>query len=490
MNPILRNGFVRPIINFNFAGGTKTIDTAPPTCFMSFSQNRTVRQANTFELTLLYVPGTYGESEATAMHQLLLSSVNQPVEYQYGYIVPGGRPVWQNQRYVGIFTKYFENIEQGWFTYKICGVSKSVELDSPKVKPSEIIKTLRKTDKIKPSEVLRRCIHGAETGFSKYFDNFNLNIEFTDEEIDPMEFDTIQDGPLMEVLRGSYNADGSKSVGGFCDLSVMEFEPSQSISSKTLSGVSAASTAAARSAAGLTNSGLSDSESVIKMPFICYFDNVASGGKDGTFYYVPSFDKPVSNTFTFEYGNVFLESDVLSFNADVDCTVAMATVGGTTLTSNDIDVDGNAIGANYNLMQPNGYVPDSYTTISGFNQAAKLSEHTIAEALAFPFEATMTVLGQTDCNQLLDKINVQVTFNGVPHPGLSGKYVILDIQDELSDSGFTTTFRLLRDYDGSNSAKLEILKTKLSTNGSRLDANASKAWTVEQGLKNDYNTEK
>jgi hypothetical protein len=74
----------------------------------------------------------------------------------------------------------------------------------------------------------------------------------------------------------------------------------------------------------------------------------------------------------------------------------------------------------------------------------------------------MTVIGQTQCSQLLDKIQVNIMFNGVPHPGLSGRYVILEITDDLSDSGFTTTFKLLRDYQGGSDLK-ELLDNSHAT---------------------------
>ena len=190
----------------------------------------------------------------------------------------------------------------------------------------------------------------------------------------------------------------------------------------------------------------------MREPFICFWDNI-DNGKKGSFYYVPKFDKAVSNVFVYNYGNSYIDSDVLSFNVSVDCTVAMATVGGTNKVSTDIDGAGNTIGSTYNIMDMNGFIPDSYNTISGFTSSAFVSADTVADALCFPYEATMTVLGQTHCNQLLDKIQVHIMFNGVPHPGLSGTYVILEINDELSESGFTTNFRLLRDYKGAELPK-------------------------------------
>jgi hypothetical protein len=78
----------------------------------------------------------------------------------------------------------------------------------------------------------------------------------------------------------------------------------------------------------------------------------------------------------------------------------------------------------------------------------------LAEALHFPFEADMTIVGQTDCNELMDTIEVLVYVNGSKHILFSGKYIITDISDELSENGFTTTFKLLKSvpdtYDVSN----------------------------------------
>lgn len=430
MNAILSNGFVRPIMRFEFAGGI--VDTSPPTCFSNFSQNRSVKQAASFELTLLYVPGTFGEDQALVMHQLLLSSVKQEVKYQYGYIVPGGLPVWQNQQYVGIFTTYTEDLQEGWLTYKICGVAHSVEVLTPKVSLTKYLSNKQRSTKyIKPSVVAEEAIHSNDTGLKELFQDYELEIHHCDEEV---EIDSIKiaDGSAQQVLGGKPNADGTKIESGLVSYSYRSFTPLSSLSSSLLVSMAKAGNAW---------------NNVMKQPFICYFDNVATGRK-GKFYYGPKYDSPVSGIYTYNYGNSYIDSDVLSFNVSVDCVVAMATIGATNSASGDIDPAGNTIGTTYNIIDMNGFVPDSYNTIAGLKSSSFIAASTIADALCFPYEATMTVVGQTECNQLLDKIQVNIMFNGVPHPGLSGQYVILEINDELSDSGFTTTFRLLRDYQG------------------------------------------
>lgn len=86
----------------------------------------------------------------------------------------------------------------------------------------------------------------------------------------------------------------------------------------------------------------------------------------------------------------------------------------------------------------------TFETLSGFDESAFVTSSMLAKALHFPFEAEMTIVGQTDCNKLMDTIEVLVYVNGAKHELFSGKYVITDITDNLSQDGFTTTFKLLK----------------------------------------------
>ena len=178
MNAILNNGFVRPLIRFEFAGGVHVIDTSPPTCFSSFSQNRSVKQAASFELSLFYVPGTFGEDQALVMHQMLLSSVNKEVRYRYGYVIPGGIPVWQEQQYKGIFTNYEEDLQEGWMVYKICGVGQAVDLITPHVNVETYLANMKKVQSgpVKPSVLVEGMIQNSDTGMMELFDGYELHI--------------------------------------------------------------------------------------------------------------------------------------------------------------------------------------------------------------------------------------------------------------------------------------------------------------------------
>lgn len=440
MNSILSNGFVRPIIHFEFASGSLNtiIDTNPPTCFSNFHQNRSCKTAASFELTLFYVPGTFGENQALVMHEMLLSSVKLPVQYYYGYVTPGGGLQWQDQIYRGIFTSYTEDLQEGYLVYKINGIASAVEMITPDVNVEDFIakkKAELGSGKVQPSMLLEEMINSNETGMREIFDGYELVIQHTDEEV-PISSINIKNGPLQEVLCGKTNTDGTVNNGGIVGLSYCH--PKSLLHCSEM--------------VQMAKSGFLPNNSISKItvePYVCYFDNVMRGGSQkGTFYYVPKYSKQNTNSFVYEYGNNYLNSDVLSFNVSIDCTVAMATIGSTLAASSSIDYDGNPIGTTYNLAQVNGFIPDSYTTISGLNSSSLVTASMIADALHFPYEATMTVIGQTVCNQLLDKIDVTIMFNGVLHTGLSGKYIILDISDELSDSGFTTTFKLQRDYEG------------------------------------------
>ena len=145
---------------------------------------------------------------------------------------------------------------------------------------------------------------------------------------------------------------------------------------------------------------------------------------------------------------------MLSFNANYNYVVAMGTVSALQGVSNNIDANGQNTGGTYVISQTDGFKKNTFATLSGFKESAFSSATTIAEHLTLPLEATMTVVGQVDCNQLMDCIRVNVYVNGVEHVPLTGTYAITDIEDDLSENGFTTTFKLLR-AEWSNSENLE-----------------------------------
>jgi hypothetical protein len=461
MNAILNRGFVHPYIVFQFAAGT--IDTEPPRYFASFSQNRSVKQACSFTLTITYVP--QGESEANNIHNMLLASVNKPVYYQYGYVTPNGGRVVQNNLYTGLFTTYDETLNEGSCTYTISGVARSIEITSPEVNVDTFIKDLKsKGGKIQPSEVARRLIMEDETsGIKELFENFDINIDQCDTEIE-VESINIPGKTLHDVFFGTVVGQ-TVSPNGLVNLSHMDLSTEDLLSSgllsesdyTLLSDYNIVNNYASSSATQHMHDVAESVEYLRKSPFVCYFDNVVGvngTSLKGSFYYKPMKTLQPTNIFIYHYGNNFLDSDVLSFNAHVDCTVAMNNITSLQKASVSIDPNGNTQGSNLNLMSRESFNPMTFETLSGFDESAFVTASMLAEALHFPFEADMTIVGQTDCNELMDTIEVLVYVNGSKHILFSGKYIITDISDELSENGFTTTFKLLKSvpdtYDVSN----------------------------------------
>ena len=197
---------------------------------------------------------------------------------------------------------------------------------------------------------------------------------------------------------------------------------------------------------------------------MCYFDNTVeahNSNKWGTFHYRPLTKSDVDDNFVYEYGNSYLESDVISFNVSADCIIAMANVAG--INSKDyenITPYGENAGTTLNSISPSDFVPVTYNTASGFDEAKWFTVSTLSKLLNFPFEATMTVIGQLKCNHLLDKIHVTVMMNGTIHPLMTGDYIIMGIEDSLSDNGFETTFKLFKQSDDLTGDTLEALQTK------------------------------
>lgn len=457
MNSILNRGFVHPYIIFQFAAGT--IDTQPPRYFASFQQNRSVKEACTFTLTVNYVPDP-NEDSADAIHNLILASVNKPVYYQYGYVTPNGGLAVQNNIYTGTFTTYDEQLNEGYLTYTISGIGRSIEITSPKVNITPFMSELKaKGGSIKPSSVVHQLLEEDETsGIKELFEDFEIHIDDTDAEIDVESFN-ITGETVHDVFFGTVVGD-NVLPNGLVNLSHADLTTQDIINNGLLSdsdtlllgqynikvqyGISSQITD--------SEQGVHDSiEYLKKCPFVCYFDNVVNVHGDrlkGSFYYRQMKTMQPTNIFEYHYGNSFIDSDVLSFNAHVDCTVAMGNISSLQKVSTGIDANGNTQGSNLNTVSRESFHGTTFPTLSGFDESAFVTSSMMAEALHFPFEADMTVIGQTDCNNLMDTIRVLVYVNGVPHPLFTGDYIITDINDELSESGFVTHFKLLKETDG------------------------------------------
>ena len=495
MNSILNRGFVSPYIEFHFAAGT--IDTLPPRYFASFQQNRSVDKSCSFTLTLIYAPENFDDDTAMIIDRFLLSSVKKDVSYRYGYKTAHGGLSLQNRCYKGIFTTYNEDIQEGYLVYTISGFAKSIELTSPTVCVSDYINRLKGIiDRRKPSYIVKDLIYGngiaANTGISDYFKNYEIFIDHTDETVLTSSVN-IQDGPLHDVFFGTAKSDGSTLPNGLVSLSYREYTPQSILDNQLLPKevITRASEYSLR--LRYNSSGMSDSEIAVgesaqnalknlkKMPFICFYDNAVSSidsGSHGSFYYVEKYTRQPTNIFRYNFGNNFIDSDVLSFNVSYDSSKAVASVPSLQEVTADIDAGGEAIGSNYNNMRADGFVENTYSTPSGFNESAFISTTTMASAMIFPFEATMTVVGQTDCNRLMDCVRVLVYVNGKEHLAMSGDYTILGIEDELSENGFTTTFKLIKSDWAINNDKLPEYATNYKS--------GNRVWYNQQACADDY----
>ncbi len=469
MNDILNRGFVSPYIKFNFLRGS--IETTPHAHFVSLTHNRSVEQASTFELTLIYVPGTHGETYAEDMHQLLLTSVNHPVTFHYGYITPdGGLEIQRGDSgevwYRGIYTQYTENLgNDGTLTYTISGVAESVNLDTPKVEIENYLAERKRgakgaTQKAKPSGIVQYLVTATEnsnTNIGKYFEGFEFDIDDSDEPVDINSIN-VKDGTLRDVLCGSYKSDGTANVKGFVNYSYVSMDKDKALAYGLITerDVQLAESYNSKGANTYSKNQRTqeetDSANLISklkaLPFVCYFDDVltAEGSQSkGKFYYKPKYTMQYANEYIYNFGNNFIDSDVISFSVNNDCVVAMASVGSLNSISSGIGNTGESIAASHNVLQQTSFSVNSFNTITGFDESRFLTQTALSNALNFPFTATMTVVGQTKLNHLLDKIRVTIMFNGAINELLTGDYIIMGITDELSDLGYTTTFDLQKD---------------------------------------------
>jgi hypothetical protein len=466
---------------------------------MSFQQERTVDKACTFELDITYVPTNFDDDSAMLINRFLLSNVKKPIYYRYGYKTSSGGLALQNVYYRSNFTTYDESFNETHLTYKLKGISEEVQITVPKVCVSNYINSVKKRyEKIQPSCIAYNLVHGfngaQNTGIDEYFKDYEIIVKKEDCEVYTRNIH-IQDGALHDVFFGKINSDGTALPNGLVNLSNSKISEDELLS---LGLVDKSTITRAKEYEQLNvsaSSYITDEQekayntiqNLSRLPFVCYFDNaissidsysLAKSQIKGTFYYGPKYTRAITNVFNYNFGNTVIDSDVLSFNVSYDCTTAIAMVPAEKEANSDIDIDGEAISGNETFLATNDFVVPTFNTVSGFNESAFLSVTTVSNYMNFPIEATMTILGQTDTNSLLDKIQVNIFVNGAFHEFMSGEYVIQGITDNLDDNGFTTTFKLSK-----------LGNTFLSDNRAKYENNfyeGTKAWDNQQACANDF----
>lgn len=446
-NEILKYGIATPFVLFNFANmaSIESSDNNRPRYFMSLEHNRTCTKACTFKLTIVYVPDTFSPGQPTIIDNMLVSTVRQQISYHYGYYDYFGVKHIQQQLYVGQVYTYNSDINAstGTITYTIEGTSHVAQLTS------EYAEIKGTADLRQPSKYFRNRLRDWKgDGFEWLKRYYAIHIEHTDKLV---QIPNLGRAPVLDLIMGKSNNitknDGNiAKVGGLVDYSLalpgnsMEELHNKGYVSQTLYDQYQ------RASSGEQAKKLwQEVQDKLGTPYVCYIDDSYSEhDKYGTLHYVPRRGNETDNVFHFDYGNHFRDSDVLNFSVTYDGSVALAAASATQNISVGVDAEGNPIGASNVITNVNNLARNSFPTLSGFNEDAFVSKHQLSKIMLYQFEATMTIMGQIRPNQLLDIIEVVITINGTEVPELTGRYQILEINDSVSEGGFTTTFRLIR----------------------------------------------
>lgn len=459
MNDILKLGVVTPFVLFNFATGSIESDIRPK-YFVSLEHNRTCTKACTFKLNVKYIPDTFSPGTPTVIDNMLITSVRQRVTYCYGYYdCYGGRHL-QQQQYVGQVYTYSSNtnIASGTVDYTIEGTSYVAKLAND----YDIIKG--QDEPIKPSDYLYKKLRNGNRkgkgGFCNLYRTYTCVIDHTDFEV---PIPNLGRQPVLDLIMGkanniTTNKGINKRVGGLVDKSFAK--KADTIEAWYRAG-NISQTEWDAYKRGYANSYSNLDEDNLKIPFMCYIDDITSDyGKYGTLYYVPGTKSETNNVFVFRYGNNEKNSDVLDFSVSYDGSVPLAAAPASDVVQAAVDADGNVIGQSLAISTVNNLNRNTYPTKSGFDESLFLSEKELSKLMLYPFEASMTIIGQIVPSQLLDIIQVVVLLNGTEVPVLTGKYQILEIIDSVSSSGFHTTFKMRRFVEDET---VNLLETSVAT---------------------------
>ena len=465
MNDILKLGVVTPFVLFNFATGSIEADIRPK-YFVSLEHNRTCTKACTFKLNVKYVPDTFSPGTPTDIDNMLITSVRQQVTYCYGYYdCYGGRHL-QQQQYVGQVYTYSSNtnIASGTVDYTIEGTSYVAELANE----YDVIRGKKKPI-VKPSTHFNtKLIEGVRNGKGGFYElglRYKMVIDGTDY---PISIPNLGRQPVLDLIMGkanniTTNKGINKRVGGLVDYSYAK--KAHSIEAWYRAGnISQTDYDAFKYSRGETYETIkANLENELKIPFMCYIDDICDEpNKYGTLYYVPGNKNETNDVFVFRYGNNEKNSDVLDFSVNYDGSVPLAAAPASDVVQAAVDADGNVVGQSIAINTVNNLSRNTYPTKSGFDESLFLSEKELSKLMLYPFEASMTIIGQIVPSQLLDIIQVVVLLNGTEVPVLTGKYQILEIVDNVSSSGFHTTFKMRRFVEDET---VNLLETAVATPG-------------------------
>lgn len=467
MNNILKQGVVTPFVVFTFPTGfTIESSTSIPRYFVSLSHNRTCKKACTFKLTVTYVPDTFKYGEPYLLDQQILSSTGGKVVYCYGYYDRFGRRHMQQCSYVGQVFTYSSDIDiiNGTINYTIEGTASAADLSNSMARIDAT------ANPVKPSQHLLDLVNKADTGgFRDLRDFYEIDAnDHRDEDVYIPNFDS---APVLDLIMGTVTENKSNGLpvrkGGLVQLSNgPEMSPTEAAS---LGIISSDNYDLMHNTGSYTVNSAGDAllektqwrqrkkqvTGLLKYPFICYIDDTeTTSGKLGTLKYVCRTTYSNSNApdnYVYCIGNNQRDSDVLSFSVNYDGAVARAGALATGKTVSGIDANGNGIGQTWATTQTKSLGKNTFDSMNGIEQNLLISLKEISDIMIYPYEATLQIVGQTVKNELLDVIHITVLLNGTVHQTLTGNYQILEINDEISSSGFTTEFRLVRQV---NSATL------------------------------------
>lgn len=474
MNNILNQGVVTPFVLFTFPDGFVIEDlTQPnnindvncaPRFFINLHHNRTCSQACSFKLDIVYVPDTFSTGNPYLIDSKLVQCSGEQIKYRYGYYDCYGRTHYQQAEYVGQIYTYNSEVDilNGTINYTIEGCATASELASSMAK-------IEATNELtQPTVYLEALINEATSGGFK--DLRDLYEVYIPQKIDTAIFiPNFDSAPVLDLIMGAVTSTKNNGVpvrkGGLVQLSLgPEITGTENLSHLlTEEEYNILHNQYGSSKNNIQSIGDAEyykkkyeaiknaAKAKLQSPFVCYIDDISpASGKLGTLIYKckDRTNNLVDSNYVYYMGNEFRSSfekqDVLSFAVNYNGAKALASGKKTGNTSIGIDAAGNNQGYTYNIDDVGAIGKTVNDTKSGNYRNLITSIKELTDIMIYPFEATMTVVGQLQPSHLLDIISVTVFINGTEHKVLSGDYMILEITDEISSSGFTTTFKLIR----------------------------------------------
>lgn len=377
-----------PLTDDSFSVSTDAVDNRPK-YFISLSHERIINKAATISFTLSFAPHNTMEFEDADALEMMISSKMGLCTIEYGWTINDTNKYWV------MLTTYTITFNNGVITYTFKGITQSALFNDSLIHITYDTTTGNVSDFL---EYLKKQIeYYTNERYTLNISKCTRNFKLPDYEIDISDYSVM--GVLNTLVNSFLGLDEDTTNKYLCVI--VDDKITNDIDSNV-------------------------SEIYIKLCDV-YKDEVNA-------HYSFAWNDP--------------NGGVIDFNVTYDGAVAMNMVRADASNSENFNYETSVIMSNGapQTITTKGLATskDKYmlSELSQINHIENYSKYYWAQKSNYPYDATLTVLGNTDASvEITDKIHVDVLLGLTKHH-TSGTYFVTKIIDTISGNGFTTQYSM------------------------------------------------